>query len=387
MSIPSISATLPPNRTSPSTKGHSGLMLSKSTASRPQNSERDSEYLPLSDCTSGPSIKRTERQISVDSVPEDFAPPPPVRKGGQESDSDVFGTVASVNNAMMYDIPPRGRTDDEDDDDSDLYKIPPTRPSKDMSSLEPYDILPSHHSPSTPRSSSSESQKVDSAYSSQGFYDTPPTRGDLLTQDDTYDVPPSHNERHSLDNIPPLRPPKPMHLSNVVPGQEPYMNIPTNSKLLASQSVDINSVVSPPPIGMTKMDPAELYDFPRSTALDNHNNNNIVQSDKILQGMVPPPNSCGQREHKYMNAYHGIMDEPHDVYLLMDPGDPKTRKSSSTDNEVEYTDMSGRSDFDDSFEAKQVYDHPPPSRPTVPPPRPVKSGCKYSVYIWLHCYY
>lgn len=56
---------------------------------------------------------------------------------------------------------------------------------------------------------------------------------------------------------------------------------------------------------------------------------------------------------------------------VVDPS-PKPRESSSTDNDVEYTDMTGHSSFDDSFEGRQVYDHPPPSRPAIPPPRPMK---------------
>ena len=346
--------------------------------------DRESEYIPLEQCTSGSSIKRPERpyrQESVSSVPEDFAPPPPPFKPG-EHDNDVFPS---------YDILPSSTLDEED-----LYKVPPSRASQNMESLEAYDVPPpTRNSPSTPRSSSSESQKADSAYSSQGLtYDVPPIRSDL-TEDDVYDIPPSHATPISLDEVPPSRPPKPGHLQTMSNSQEAYMNLPTNSKVFSDKvgkSVDINSVVAPPPphSGMVlpqAVQKIDLYDFPKPSSdnVDPSKHINGDVSDKLLMSTPPPPNVCGAGggDHRYINT--GSNEAAQDMYLPMDStlgADAvvsKPRNSSSTDNEVEYTDMSGKSSFDDSFESRSsIYDHPPPSRPTMPPPRPVKpAASKY----------
>lgn len=357
--------------------------------------ERDSEYIPLESCTSGNSIKRPNRQESVSSVPDDFAPPPPPFKPG-DTDNDVFAS---------YDVPPSINTTL---DDEDVYKVPPLRASQNAESLEAYDVPPpTRNSPSTPRSSSSESQKVDSAYSSQGLtYDIPPVRSDL-TEDDVYDVPPSHNTNISLDQVPPSRPPKPGHLQAMTNTQEAYMNLPTNSKVFsdkAGKTVDIHSVVAPPPphsgmvlpISVQKLD---LYDFPKPIVdnpdLSKHLNGDV--NDKLLMSTPPPPNVCGASDHRYINTVNN--ETPQDMYLPMDSSlmgadgaSNKQRNSSSTDNDVEYTDMSGKSSFDDSFEGRlSIYDHPPPSRPTVPPPRPVRPAttckCMNSIYTWRRvCY-
>ncbi|XP_052795448.1 GRB2-associated-binding protein 1-like isoform X2 [Mya arenaria] len=386
-----LSSTVPAVRSSPSTRT---VTTSVSKNVKPKSSVKPAnqleEYIPLESCTSGNKPKQTFRQESLNSVPDEIAPPPP----GYSSnlDNDVFRAT--------YDIPPRPSSLESED----LYKVPPTRPL--TSSLEPYDIPPpSKSSPSTPRSSSSESQKMDSHSHTSQTYDVPPMRGDdELTTDDLYDVPPSHNQNISLHTVPPSRPPKPGHLQPPACNQEAYMNIPTNSKVFTEKSkgksVDINSVVAPPPHSgmvlptseMANVDLSEMYDFPKS--LDNPSVSNLSNgdsTDKLLMSTPPPPSVCnaGIVEHRYINAHKGVVEQPSDMYLPMDtvPTGPvsKARKSSSTDNEVEYTDMSGKSSFDDSFEGRQsIYDHPPPSRPAIPPPRPDKPtgalGEKHDTY-------
>lgn len=368
-------------RSSPSSRSRGAQQANQKP--KPAVTDRDSEYIPLETCTSGSSVKRTNRQISVDSVPEDFAPPPPIipAKGGVDFDNDVFHRdqtydvpPPSSDPLDVYDVPPSSSFPEDD-----FYKVPPPRPpAHDLQ--ETYDIPPaSKHSPSSPRSSSSDSQKADSAYSSQGLmYDTPPVRPDGLVADEIYDVPPSYND--STGDVPPSRPPKPGHLQTLTNAQEPYMNLPTNSKAFSEKHVDINSVVAPATAGMAKIDLTEMYDFPKGSGrlLDNQGNyNNLEPSDKLLTQTPPPPTMCVPHEHRYINAAEGVVE--HDVYLPMDPvlgvadSTPKPRESSSTDNDAEYTDMTGHSSFEDSFESRQqIYDHPPPSRPAVPPPRPVK---------------
>lgn len=353
-----------------------------------QGIERDSEYIPLEQCTSGNSMRRPNRQESVSSVPDDMAPPPPVFKHG-EFDNEAFN----------YDVPPSSGLDEDD-----VYKVPPSRSSQNVDTLDAYDVPPpTRNSPSTPRSSSSESQKVDSAYSSQGLtYDIPPVRPDGgLSEDDVYDVPPSHAHDVSLDDIPPGRPPKPGHLQTMSNSQEAYMNIPTNSKAFekASKTVDINSIVAPPPahsgmvlppvVAMAKVD---LYDYPKASqaSLDQSKQLNGDSSDKLLMSTPPPPTVCGSGDHRYINTT-GNVETHADMYLPMDSSDlsGKPRKSSSTDNEVEYTDMTGKNSFDDSFEKRSspVYDHPPPSRPDMPPPRPVKPAGSKSCFFINYSYY
>ncbi|WAQ98642.1 LOW QUALITY PROTEIN: DOS-like protein [Mya arenaria] len=343
-----LSSTVPAVRSSPSTRT---VTTSVSKNVKPKSSVKPAnqleEYIPLESCTSGNKPKQTFRQESLNSVPDEIAPPPP----GYSSnlDNDVFRAT--------YDIPPRPSSLESED----LYKVPPTRPL--TSSLEPYDIPPpSKSSPSTPRSSSSESQKMDSHSHTSQTYDVPPMRGDdELTTDDLYDVPPSHNQNISLHTVPPSRPPKPGHLQPPACNQEAYMNIPTNSKVFTEKSkgksVDINSVVAPPPHSgmvlptseMANVDLSEMYDFPKS--LDNPSVSNLSNgdsTDKLLMSTPPPPSVCnaGIVEHRYINAHKGVVEQPSDMYLPMDtvPTGPvsKARKSSSTDNEVEYTDMSVR---------------------------------------------
>lgn len=344
------------------------------------NLRQNSEYIPLETCSSGASVKKTARQISLDSVPDEIAPPPPVKGGENDSDNEVFH--------QTYDIPPSVTGED------DIYKVPPSRPTDSAGgygiSLDTYDIPPERHSPSTPRSSSSESQKGDSHLSQAFLYDFPPPRSDELIKNEAYDVPPNHPDSSavskSLDDVPPVRPPKPF---NLVPqtAQEPYMNLPNNSKVFTdlNKNIPVDIRMAPPPsicAGMINVN--ETYDIPKSESARSVTSGDF--KDSLLNSTPPPPAQCGS-EHKYINAAPGFVTEQ-DVYLPMDPvikaADklmPEPRKSSSTDNEVEYTDMSGKSSFDDSFElkndSKAVYDHPPvrpAPRPDAPVPRPRRPG-------------
>lgn len=345
-----------------------------------------SEYIPLETCSSGPSVKRTPRQISIDSVPDEIAPPPPVKGGGNESDNEVF--------SQTYDVPPSARIEEDE-----IYKVPPPRTTLNGMgapvSSEIYDIPPERSSPSTPRSSSSESHKGDSHLSQDFLYDSPPSRENVATKDDVYDIPPSHSDsvkisKISLEDVPP-RPPKPSYLISQ-PAQEPYMNLPMNSKVFTDINrnvpipVDIRK--APPPASCAGMVMTDAYDIPLSDNVRSVKSGDL--KDKLLNSTPPPPSQCGM-EHKYINAAAGFLPDQ-DVYLPMDPVlkstdalPPEPRNSSSTDNEVEYTDMSGKSSFDDSFESKQVYDHPPvrpAPRSDKPPQRPRKPDTTDTYHIY-----
>lgn len=343
-------------------------VTSKSTVS-----DRDSEYIPLETCTSG-SQRRTNRQISIDSVPDEPAPPPPI-KGSFGEENDVFQGVYDVppnsSAQCLYDHPPPTLEED------DIYKVPPPRHTSIDNEQEMYDIPPpTKSSPGTARSSSSDSQKADSAYSSQCLpYDFPPHREPVA--DDVYDVPPSHSQ--SVNEVPPSRPPKPGHLQPSGVVQEPYMNLPPNSKAFADQSnpVDIYAVVTPPAPVMAKISDLELYDFPKSSQETQDNYKNLDPNDKLLMATPPPPPSkCGMADHRYINAAKGSVP-PDDEYLPMDPvlgiteSFNKPRDSSSTDNECEYTDMTQHSSFEESLEGRHALYDTPPVRTSMAPPRPV----------------
>ena len=353
------------------------------------DARQGSEYIPLETCTSGASVKRTPRQISIDSVPDEIAPPPPVKGDGNELDNEVF------RQDQTYDIPPSAILEEDS-----IYKVPPPRPTQNGHgapvALDIYDIPPERGSPSTPRSSSSESQKGDSHLSQGLVYDFPPPGRNEITKDDVYDIPPSHSDsidisKISLDDVPPARPPKPSHLISQS-AQEPYMNLPNNSKVFTdiNKNVPVDIRTAPPPAVCSGMIHADNYDIP----LSNSAKSVILgdAKDKILDSTPPPPMQCGS-EHKYINAAPGFVPEQ-DVYLPMDPVvktdalPPGPRNSSSTDNEVEYTDMSGKSSLNDSFESRPVYDHPPARpapapRPDGPPQRPRKPG-NVTVKIYGH---
>ncbi|KAL4230894.1 GPI-anchor transamidase subunit gab1 [Mactra antiquata] len=375
--------TKPPQVSSPSSSAakHSPATQPRrkpanSTVSKPKPpavTDRDLEYIPLDTCTSG-SQRGANRQISIDSVPDEPAPPPPIKGASDNIDNDVFQGVydippSSTTAQDLYDRPPPSLEED------DIYKVPPPRPTSLDNQVDMYDIPPpTRSSPGTTRSSSSDSQKADSAYSSQGLpYDFPPHRDPVA--DDIYDIPPSHPS--SVDEVPPTRPPKPGHLQPPSSAQEPYMNLPPNSKAFSEQSkhLDINDVVMPQNM-MTKVD-LELYDFPKSSAHESQDNyKNLDPSEKLLMATPPPPPSkCGMVDHRYINAAQGTV-QTEDEYLPMDPvlgisDSHKPRESSSTDNECEYTDMTGHSSFEESTESKQSLYDIPPTRTPMAPPRPI----------------
>lgn len=308
--------------------------------------DSDGEYLPLSTCTTGRKSNLL-RPDSIDSVPDELAPPPPVKRGVvSEGDNDVF-------HPSVYDMPPKSH-------DNGMSRTIPapriTTCSKDDSVLEVYDVPPPghppRHSPSTPRSSSSESHKADSAYSSQSglTYDYPPSseRGQIC--DETYDYPPATQPK--LDDVPPVRPPPPKSHQQ----QEPYQNIPPNSKILNEDmnNLDINKVV--PMSQLTATVPLS-YDFPS-------NNGSTTMYDLPKQGgvpsnllVIPPPGSCSSGSHSYMNAATGrVSNVEEDMYLPMDgvvPVRDRISSVSETPSHDSYTHMSEIS----------VYDHPPPQRP------------------------
>ena len=322
------------------------------------------EYLPLSTCTTG-TKSNLLRPDSIDSVPDEVAPSPPVKKGMiNEGDNDVF-------HSSVYDMPPKSH--------NGMSRTIPapriTTCSKDDSMLEVYDVPPPghppRHSPSTPRSSSSESHKADSAYSSQSglTYDYPPTseRGQIC--DETYDYPPTNPANQpKMDDVPPVRPPPPKSHQQ----QEPYQNIPPNSKILNEDmnSLDINKVV---PMSQLTATMPMSYDFPSnnaSTIMYDLPKQSGVPSNLLV---IPPPGSCSNDSHSYINAATSrVSNVEEDMYLPMGGVNDRTSSVSETPSHESYTTMSEVS----------VYDHPPPQRPpriSKPVPKPC-NGDTYIIY-------
>ncbi|XP_021348258.1 GRB2-associated-binding protein 1-like isoform X2 [Mizuhopecten yessoensis] len=319
------------------------------------NSKSGSHYIPLSDCLSEKSRRS--------SIPDELAPPPPLKTPKApaplpEGDDSVF--------QQTYDSPKQ--RSGEDDTDS-VYKVPPPR-REEGSTLEVYDIPPpARQSPSTPRSSSSESQK-DSAYSSQSAltgltYDYPPTHPDRgPTSDEVYDFPPPNPQMiQSQSDVPPPRPPKTSALS-----QEPYQNLPSNSAVVKEHkqiSMDLNVVV--PPTTSDGAPAGQSYDVPRPQNtlrklslydMPKPQQNGGPKKDSNLLAIPPPPQSCaGPSSHSYINAARGYLPTPkdkvEDAYLPMErafPPSDSLDKSAYSDmsriptSPVNYTDMS--SDYD-----------------------------------------
>lgn len=240
--------------------------------------------------------------------------------------------------------------------------------------LDVYDVPPpSHpprHSPTTPRSSSSESHVGDSAYSSQSglTYDYPPNCSSekIPISDETYDYPPS-NPAPKMDDVPPVRPPPPRHLQQ----QEAYQNIPPNSKMLNEglSNLDINKVV---PTGMTNLNvnvPLS-YDIPSNNASTKTNYDYPTNSVSNLS-VIPPPGQCSsdRDQHSYINAATSRVSKPEeDMYLPMSGYMPMQDRSSSS-----LSDSARSHDSYTNMSEVNVYDHPPPQRPPrlskpVPPP-------------------
>ncbi|VDI51214.1 Hypothetical predicted protein [Mytilus galloprovincialis] len=320
-----------------------------------KNSDRD--YVPLTNCRTGTVSRKPPllRPDSVDSVPDEIAPPPPVKRG-QVIEDDVFHTT-------VYDMPPKAH-------DMNVTMPAPKictsseSSSKDDSTLDVYDVPPPghppRHSPSTPRSSSSESHKADSAYSSQSVltYDYPPSSEKNVVSDETYDYPPTNpHNLPKMDDVPPVRPPPP---KSYLQQQEPYQNIPPNSKMLNEgiDSLDINKVV-PMSTNLSANVPLS-YDFPSNNASTQSAYDFPTSGQSGSSLLVIPPPGCGIDSHSYINAATRPVSHAHeDMYLAMDglvPPAVADRTSSISDSGKSHDSYTLMSEVN-------VYDHPPPQRP------------------------
>lgn len=360
---PTHTKVVPPVTAQPQSQTYNHQPHNTQTHATPERQE----YIPLVDCYT-PKTSPFDRQVSIDSIPDEPAPPPPPMKQKPDLDdgpNDVF-------HPNTYDTPKSFEQGDS------VYKVPPPRIVKNDSDdygRDAYDIPPTRHSPSTPRSSSSESQKTDSAYSSQHgiAYDYPPPKVESsLTSDDVYDIPPSNP--HTVtppppgpSDIPPARPPKPACL------QEPYQNLPPTSKMFDSRnSVDINRVVPTSHMDMAGM---ASYDMPRSSSISaTYDLPKSSLKDTSLSATPPAPHTCGQTQHSYINAGTGYItkSKEEEVYLPMERAFPPGDSQNKTRTGDPYTDMSGKHDdnYADMAGVKtSVYDHPPPARPPRISPR------------------
>ncbi|XP_067664065.1 GRB2-associated-binding protein 1-like isoform X1 [Haliotis asinina] len=348
-SPPTVSANgnahhIAPNAHHIATSQPVSISASLKTPPAPTNVSTSPSYIPLNTCRSGSQKQRQtlpkyERRESVDSVPEEVAPPPP-DKGGKslgvrESQEDsVFSEV--------YDVPPNHNADE-------LYQVPPRRPygsgqMEDFSHGLAYDVPPRRGSPSTPRSSGSDKASMGRPVTPQDLqptYDTPPPRPTSSGS--------GSGSGSQPDQTPP-RPPRPATMNQTV-----YMNVPKNSK--SFNNLDLSAVPSAPK-PPERPAPLDSYDIPRSGSIGSR-----VTS---LNVAPPPPKSCSTRNvHKYMNAAEGVMQAPKtdSAYVPMDKSD-STVETVYTDMDVVYTDMK-MSDMRMSERMSSLYQSPPPCR--IPP--------------------
>ncbi|XP_029644068.1 GRB2-associated-binding protein 2 isoform X2 [Octopus sinensis] len=299
----------------------------------PSNNQ-DSPYLFISQCHSGQTSKTSSERhrSSVDSIPDELAPPPPPAKHNN------YMSGESITDAH-YDHP---RSCDSFVEDDGVYKTPPSRNmtwSNGEASMM-YDVpLATRNGFSRERFSSERS----SSDMKDVFYDVPPRKSDPSV---CYDTPPLRTS--SLDPKVPARPQR--HMSN----SEAYQNIPYNSKCYYNTSYGSSSVnlrgqpPRPAPRGHSKS-----YSL-KTSSLDGENLN--------LNLCPPPP--CGSRDnqpsHGYVNApalgSNSVSpDNPDDLYVPMEgPTQDTIRGRLSADqsfvdakpyncvamNEAVYTDMS-----------------------------------------------
>ncbi|CAG2253622.1 DOS [Mytilus edulis] len=266
----------------------------------------------------------------------------------REEDNDTFTTIQNVPSSITKQPiiqPTQGIT-----------HVPQSRDRKILTGI----MSPPRHSPSTPRSSSSESHKADSAYSSQSVltYDYPPSSEKNVVSDETYDYPPTNpHNLPKMDDVPPVRPPPP---KSYLQQQEPYQNIPPNSKMLNEgiDSLDINKVV-PMSTNLSANVPLS-YDFPSNNASTQSAYDFPTSGQSGSSLLVIPPPGCGIDSHSYINAATRPVSHAHeDMYLAMDglvPPAVADRTSSISDSGKSHDSYTLMSELN-------VYDHPPPQRP------------------------
>lgn len=227
-------------------------------------------------------------------MPDFEAPAPPQKlhsshiNGTPNLEDDVF-------TPNLYDHPPVPRLSESSSHSrgsSDLYKIPPVRPTrgKTLGAEEDgrdssYDVPPPRgHSPR----SSSLSTHTDSWVSSGGSDRS-------VTPTECYDYPPPRRDPvvSSDGETPPARPPKPGHL------QSPYQNLPPAGNI--STDTNLMSTVPAPPKHSVRY--TSGYDVPRSSS---HHLSRALQSGHSHVATVPPRPSrytpTTPSTHTYLNT-------------------------------------------------------------------------------------
>ncbi|XP_064609435.1 GRB2-associated-binding protein 1-like [Liolophura sinensis] len=319
----------------------------------------NSPYLHLNECQTG----RPGRQNSSSSIPEEPAPHPPNKDGPRN-----LSVISDDDPHSNYDFP-RSR----DSMDDGLYKVPPPRRSPSQLGREganKYDTPP-HQKGASPRSSSSESQAGDSAYSSDQTYQSPPP-------------PVQYSPTHSSEIYD--SPPPPRKIVTGAPERPPK---PGSVKPLGQKQISLSDKV---PSNQWRDSREDNYDVPPS---------NAECVNPLF--MSPPPPSCPNTSHKYVNSTPAPSVEQSDdsylefcppascrgsvrassdsSYLNMDSIPGAVRSSVQSTGSGVYADMRGsRKDADVAGgRCSSVYQMPPAiPRPVslsnndapVPPPRP-----------------
>lgn len=227
-------------------------------------------------------------------MPDFDAPAPPQKRHGSQSngaqtlDDEVF--VLGV-----YDHPPAQRAveDTSSREASDLYKVPPVRPSLSRKLVDDdgrdssYDVPPPPrgHSPRSSLNTPAEPQIAAEA------------SGRPVTPTENYDYPPPRRD-HTVSSdgeTPPARPPKPGHR------QSPYQNLPPTGSV--STDTNLNTVLAPPKFHSPRQTPG--YDVPRSSS---HHLSRTLHSGSSHVNIVPPRpsryNLNSPSSHTYLNTHN-----------------------------------------------------------------------------------
>ena len=251
----------------------------------PKNPPSSPSYIPVWESNSGSQKKKTspcfERSNSIDSVPDEMAPPPPVKGGYPHGKRDEDTSHDSV---FTYDFPPPKRPGIS----QDLYQVPPTRTVDTPDSRQSYDVPP--HKDPLDRLTHAPSASTAQAY------DTPPRSSRPhhdASKQQAYDTPP--NIQQPYDIAPPIPQPHDS-LPHVQPAYDtpPHCQKSANSPPTVHKTISQDAYDTPPPCAprgspnVCKSNAGERFGIPN---LHGQHMNPPNSQAQLMYDMVPPHNT------------------------------------------------------------------------------------------------
>ncbi|XP_041357068.1 GRB2-associated-binding protein 1-like isoform X2 [Gigantopelta aegis] len=226
------------------------VLQSPTTQKTPPSSP---SYIPVWESNSGSQKKKSspciERSNSIDSVPEEMAPPPPMKVGLPHGKHDHNSGHDSV---FTYDFPPSKRTAIP----QDLYQVPPTRTLDSTDSRQSSYDVPPHLDP-LDRPTHAPSVTTAQAY------DTPPRSGRSLhnvTKQQAYDTPPSVQQPYDIAPHVPQPCDTPPHVQQQAYDTPPHVQQPhcqksANTPPQAHKTVSSQEAYDTPPLCVPRSSP------------------------------------------------------------------------------------------------------------------------------------